>query len=349
MSSTTGSIAFNIVMGDTDSDGEGSAIPRAMSDECGTATKFEISDVLATVFSGPEVTDSWPCSDGRGTLANVPPGNNLRLVIIGYNHSNFENLTIYSGETRVNVTAGRTSTPTIVVETFEAEKISPVQDATGIDPDSVTFTWSSATGADSYVVALYDRPDASDPDRVTIFTETVSGTTYTYNGDLAEGTTYYWAVYPVDIAGDSAYDYGRWAFTTASATADTTPPTVVAHIPTGSNEPLDTGMGVTFSEPMNLSTITAATFLVDNGVAPIDGLVTLVDSDTFTMAFLYPTADLEPGVTYNVVIVGGSPGGVRDVAGNYMAVDFTWSFTTALSPASGLIWDQDNWDETNWN
>lgn len=216
-SPTTGSIAFNLIMGDSRSDEEGSAIPRAISDECGSATQFEISGVGATVYSSPPVTGSWLCSAGSGTLQNVNPGNSLRVVIIGYNASDFGNITVYSGETRVTVTAGQTARPTIVVEVFEAVKISPTQDATGIDPDNVTFTWSPASGANSYIVGLYDRPDVSDPDRVTIFTQTVDGTSYTYNGGLAEGTTYYWAVYPVDIAGDNAYDYGRWGFTTASS------------------------------------------------------------------------------------------------------------------------------------
>jgi len=216
-SPTTGAVAFNIVMGDASADREGSAIPRAISDECGTATQFEISGVGATIYSNPPVTGSWVCNEGSGTLQNVNPGNSLRVVIIGYNASSFGNITVYSGETRVTVTAGQTARPTIIVDVFEANKISPDQDATGIDPDSVTFVWSPASGANSYIVGLYDRPDASDPDRVTIFAQAVNGTSYTYNGGLAESATYYWAVYPVDIAGDSAYDYGQWGFTTASS------------------------------------------------------------------------------------------------------------------------------------
>jgi Bacterial Ig-like domain len=348
-SSATGTIAFNIVMGDRPDDVEGTAIPRAISDECGTTTQFEISGVGATVYSSPPVTGSWSCSAGSGVLSNVSPGNNLRLVIIGYNASAFGNRTVYSGETRVNVSAGLTTAPTVVAELFSADKISPAQDATGVDPDSVTFTWSPASGADSYVIELYDRADSSDPDRVVVFSQEVTGTSYTYNGGLAENTTYYWGVFPVDIAGDSAYDYGFWGFTTAGGVADNEPPTVIANIPTGSDEPLDAGVGVTFSERMDLSTITEETFLVDNGVTAIEGIITLVDSETFTMAIFTPTVDLEPGVTYMALIVGGSPGGVRDVAGNYMAADFTWSFTTTLSPASGLIWDQGSWDTENWN
>jgi hypothetical protein len=51
-----------------------------------------------------------------------------------------------------------------------------------------------------------------------------------------------------------------------------------------------------------------------------------------TVATLNPNADLAAGTTYTATIKGGSSG-VKDVAGNALATDKTWTFTTA--PASG--------------
>ena len=48
-------------------------------------------------------------------------------------------------------------------------------------------------------------------------------------------------------------------------------------------------------------------------------------------ATLDPTADLEPSATYTATIKGGS-GGVKDLAGNPLGADKTWSFTTAAPP-----------------
>jgi hypothetical protein len=45
---------------------------------------------------------------------------------------------------------------------------------------------------------------------------------------------------------------------------------------------------------------------------------------------LNPTVPLAASTTYTVRIVSGS-GGVRDVAGNPLAVDRVWTFTTAVA------------------
>ena len=55
-SSETGSIALNIIMEDIQPDVGGSAIPRAMRDECGDADQSQISWVTARVYSNPSVS-----------------------------------------------------------------------------------------------------------------------------------------------------------------------------------------------------------------------------------------------------------------------------------------------------
>ncbi|TDL41793.1 hypothetical protein E2R57_00870 [Arthrobacter nitrophenolicus] len=117
-------------------------------------------------------------------------------------------------------------------------------------------------------------------------------------------------------------------------TADTTAPTVTVTAPadgaTGVAVPADvTG---TFSEAMNTSTITATTFTLATGTTTVPAAVTY--DGTTRVATLNPTADLAPSTTYTATIKGGASG-VKDAAGNALASDKTWTFTTAAPSAGG--------------
>ena len=108
-----------------------------------------------------------------------------------------------------------------------------------------------------------------------------------------------------------------------TAPTDTTAPTV------SSTNPLNGAMGVavitaSFSEEMNASTISAATFAMSGpGVTPVTGTVTYnasTDMATFT-----PSSALAPNTTYTATITTE----VKDVAGNALAGNHVWSFTTS--------------------
>ena len=79
-----------------------------------------------------------------------------------------------------------------------------------------------------------------------------------------------------------------------------------------------------FSEAMDPATITTTTFTL-NGVA-----AAVAYNDTTNTATLTPAAALANATTYTATVVGGTSG-VKDAAGNPMAADYTWSFTTASS------------------
>jgi hypothetical protein len=111
---------------------------------------------------------------------------------------------------------------------------------------------------------------------------------------------------------------------------DTTAPQVGNVTP----QPSATGVGVdakvtaTFSEAMDASTINESTFTLtkQGGTNPVSAVVAY---DTATKkATLDPEADLAGGATYTATIKGGS-GGVKDPAGNALANNKSWSFTTA--------------------
>jgi hypothetical protein len=106
----------------------------------------------------------------------------------------------------------------------------------------------------------------------------------------------------------------------ATGAADTLPPTVLSAA----------GRQVRFSEPLAPATVTSGTVsLKDPAGAVVPGSVSY-DAASGTVQ-LTPTGPLAAGTAYTGTAKGGS-GGITDIAGNALASDYTWSFTTA--PAS---------------
>ncbi|WP_077488477.1 Ig-like domain-containing protein [Sinomonas mesophila] len=109
---------------------------------------------------------------------------------------------------------------------------------------------------------------------------------------------------------------------------DTTAPTVT------DTSPADGATGVavtadvtgTFSEAMDASTITSSAFTLQTGTTPVPADVAY--SSTTKAATLNPSADLAADTTYTATIKGGTDG-VKDAAGNALASDTSWTFTTA--------------------
>jgi uncharacterized protein DUF4082/concanavalin A-like lectin/glucanase superfamily protein/galactose oxidase-like protein/Big-like domain-containing protein/purple acid phosphatase-like protein/Kelch motif protein len=151
--------------------------------------------------------------------------------------------------------------------------------------------------------------------------------------------------------GNGVYHYGASAFpdTTYNATnywvdaafdrtvpPDTRGPTVTGTTPASGAIDLDRGTQVTasFDEPLRPASISASTFtLRDADGAAVPATVTY-DDQTRT-ARLAPQAPLAWGTKYTATLKSGA-NGLTDAAGNPLAADSTWSFTTATqSPAEG--------------
>src|SRR6185436_6813211 len=128
-----------------------------------------------------------------------------------------------------------------------------------------------------------------------------------------------------DLAGNALANNFIWSFTTA--TVDNTPPTVTSVSPLSGA----TGVGITgnitanFSEAVNVSTVTGTTFQLRNAA---NTLVTATVSASGSQITLDPSASLATSTTYTATITGGASG-VKDLAGNALASNFSWSFTTA--------------------
>ena len=111
---------------------------------------------------------------------------------------------------------------------------------------------------------------------------------------------------------------------------DTTAPTVLSTGPadTATGVNLDALITATFSKAMDVSTITATTFTLNTN-PPVTGTVSY-DTATNTATFT-PSSDLAASTTHTATITQGA----KDSAGNSMAADYTWSFTTAAAIVVG--------------
>ncbi len=90
--------------------------------------------------------------------------------------------------------------------------------------------------------------------------------------------------------------------------------------------PVNKDIAVTFSEPMDASTITTSTFVVKKGSTIIPGTV----SYSGTTATFNPSVVLDANATYTATVTTG----VKDASGSALASNVVWSFTTGSSSAT---------------
>ena len=120
---------------------------------------------------------------------------------------------------------------------------------------------------------------------------------------------------------------------------DTTAPAVtnVAPVAGATAVAIATNVEATFSEAMDSSTINGAAFTLTKPDGPdadtnpdaVSG--TVAYDSTSNKATLTPSANLDYSTTYTATIKGGA-GGAKDLAGNLLAQDKSWSFSTAAAP-----------------
>ena len=134
-----------------------------------------------------------------------------------------------------------------------------------------------------------------------------------------------------DLAGNALVNNYSWSFTTAAV--DITPPTVSTVSPVNGATGVSTSATVTanFSEAINASTVTGTTFQLKNGANVIAASVN-ASSNQITLT---PSAALAGSTVYTVTIKGGASG-VKDAAGNALASDYNWSFTTGTVTSQPL-------------
>jgi len=213
--------------------------------------------------------------------------------------------------------------------------------------DTTPPTVSSTTPANAAIGVAINRKiaatfsEAMDPATITAATFTLKqGATtvpcaVTYVGfvatltpttNLAINTTYTAKITTgaKDLVGNALAVDKTWSFTTG-AVADTTAPTVTGTINANgaTGVALNTKVGATFSEAMDPATITAATFTFKQGTTAVDGTV----SYTGVNAVFKPTSNLAANTIYTATITTGA----EDLAGNPLAANYVWSWTTGTT------------------
>ena len=174
---------------------------------------------------------------------------------------------------------------------------------------SATFTLNQGTTAVAGTV-VYSGTSATFTPSVSLVANTL------YTGKITTGVK--------DAAGNALVSNYTWSFTTASA-SDVIPPTVLSAAPANSatGVAISTHPAVTFSESMTASTITSATFTLNQGTTAVTGTVAY----SGTTATFTPSASLVANTLYTGTITTGA----KDAAGNALASNYTWSFTTAAA------------------
>jgi Domain of unknown function (DUF4082)/Bacterial Ig-like domain/Bacterial Ig domain/Purple acid Phosphatase, N-terminal domain/FlgD Ig-like domain/Cohesin domain len=122
-------------------------------------------------------------------------------------------------------------------------------------------------------------------------------------------------------------------FNTSSG-PDVTPPTVVSVSPGvgAGGVATTTQVTATFDEPIDPATVTSSTMrLTGPGATTVTGTVNY-DPGSQTARFV-PDAPLAYSTAYTATLKGGATDPrIKDVAGNALAADFIWSFTTGTPP-----------------
>jgi N,N-dimethylformamidase beta subunit-like protein/uncharacterized protein DUF4082/Big-like domain-containing protein len=311
-------------------------------DDSGNA---QIPPTEVTVTVGTGQPNTCPCSiwgsGVRPTNANENDGNAVELGLKFRADSNGQitGVRFYKGGTANGGThTGHLWSSTgqlLGTATFTGETTSGWQQATFPNPISIT--------ANTTYVISYFAPQGHYADDANYFSASgvdnnplhaLSNAQGGGNGVYRYGSQ---AVFPNNNFMSSNY-WVDVVFTPAASGPDTAPPTVTSFTPVASSSNVNTGANVTatFSEALDAASVSGATVELRDPANAVVPATVSYNATTLT-ATLDPTSALAAGVTYTARVKGGSTG-VKDVAGNALASDKTWSFTTAQSPPPGTTY-----------
>ena len=298
----------------------------AMSLSTITATSVQ----LATIGSATPVTGSVSVSGNTATFTPAPAftaGTQYRMTITTAVRDLAGNaLAANTVATFTTVAAPPTDnvaptvTSTIPADGATSVALLPTVEATFSEPmANATLTTSSVTLARTGTGALLAGAVAVNGNTVMVTPAAALTANTQYTATITTAAT--------DLAGNALAANASWSFTTA-ATADVTPPTISAISPVNNavNVAASTVVTATFSEAMNTATLTTSGFTLvpAGGGAAVNGTVSVVgNTATFT-----PAVALVAGTQYTATISNT----VKDLAGNALAANSSWSFTTAVAP-----------------
>ncbi len=224
-----------------------------------------------------------------------------------------------------------TTAPTVI-------STNPADAATGVAINrKITATFTEALDPATITTASFTvtGPGATPVAGTVTYAAVGTTPTFTPTDDLALGITFTATLTTGirDLAGNALASDFAWSFTTAAG-ADTTAPTVISTNPAdgATGVPINQRINAAFSEAIDPLAITTATFtLLGPGVTPVPGTVAYDVANR--IATLVPASDLALSTTFTATLTTG----IRDLAGNALASDFVWSFTTGTEEAQAPV------------
>ncbi|MBN8547086.1 MAG: Ig-like domain-containing protein [Ignavibacteria bacterium] len=261
-----------------------------------------------------------------GTTASFSPTNNL-LANTLYTATITTGAKDLTGNALVNdyvwtftTGGGAIITPPIVIST------SPSNLATGVPLNQkVSATFSKSMDPSTITNSTFTLKDGSNP--VSGFVSYFGTTaTFTPSSNLQPNTQYTGTITTgaKDLTGNALENNYVWTFTTGAAVV-ITPPTVILTDPlnNATGVPVTKKITATFSKAMDPSTITTATFTLMQGATFVAGTV----SYSGMVATYTPSSNLALGTVYTATINTGA----KDLAGNALAANYVWKFTTGFA------------------
>jgi hypothetical protein len=221
------------------------------------------------------------------------------------------------------ITTVSTTAPTI-------SSVYPVSVATGVVLNTtLNATFSESMNPLSITSATFTLVQGTTPVSGSV---NYSGTTATFypTSNLIASTVYTASITTgvTDTFGNALAVTKTWSFTTGT-TADLVAPTVLSTVPTNAatGVALNSSVNAIFSKPIDSLTISSSTFTVKQGTTSVAGTVNY----SGTTAVFKPSSNLAANTTYTATISTG----VKDLAGNALASNDSWSFNTGTTLAVG--------------
>jgi Ice-binding-like/Bacterial Ig-like domain len=213
--------------------------------------------------------------------------------------------------------------------------VTPLAGASGVCPSTVvTATFSETMNPSTINTATFILTGPGTTPVAGVVTYAASTATFTPSSPLALNTLFTATITTgaKDPSGVPLANNFVWTFSTGSSSC--TPPTVISVAPPNGSSGIcpNTLVTATFSEAMKASTINTTTFtLTGPGSTPVGGTVTyVVSSDVATFT---PTNPLALNTLYTATITTGA----QDLAGDPLASDFVWTFTTSINPCQATV------------
>jgi hypothetical protein len=294
--------------------------------------------LAAVVLAGPAAADSaaaCPCSlwSTATAPANAAQTSDRNAVELGVKlrpavDGTITALRFYKASTNTGVHVGSlwsAAGTRLASVTFSGETASGWQQAPLASPVAVTAgttyvaSYHAPNGNYAFDSDYFAAAVVNGPLRALSSSEGGGNGVYGYGASAFPANTYNATNYWVDVV-----------FGEAATGPDTTAPTVTSVAPGNGATAVNAGVTPTaaFSEAMNAATITTSTVQLTGPGGAVPASVSYDAAEP--RAVLTPTAGLADATTYTMTVRGGAAG-VADAAGNRLAADRTWSFTTAAA------------------